>query len=182
MNCEFKVWDTFPALVGCFAFLLMCLTESTSVAAPRQAPLDIVTNITLVVELKTNQVEVTESLVLKIVLKNHSTNDVTVAVVSKVLDCEVTVRNANGETMPSTRYAKQMARNTSHLGERVVTIPKYSAYLYNIPVSRLYDMTSPDRYRVTAKVRVFARWNRQIVFFDVESDPVDVTILRPAEK
>jgi len=145
-------------------------------------PSDIVTNVTLVAEMNTNQVEVAGTLLLKAVLKNNSTNDVTVSLVSKMLDCEVTVRNASGEIMPATRFAKQTARNASHLGERVVTVPQHSTYAYEVPVSRLYDMTYPDKYRVTAKVRVFARWEGQTAFFDVESAPVDVTVLRPAQE
>jgi hypothetical protein len=182
MNCGFNVSCASLALVGCCMFLPLCYGESASSSVPTQAPSDIVTNVTLVVALNTNRVEAMGPLLLKAVLENNSTNDVTVRYVSKVLDCEVTVSNASGELMPTTRFAKQTARNASRLGGRGVTVPQHSTYSYEVPVSRLYDMTCSGRYHVTAKVRVFARWAGQSGFFDIESVPVGVTVLRPAEE
>ena len=80
--------------------------------------------------------------------------------------------------MPSTRFAKITAKQASRLGDLVVKIPPHGTHTYKVPVSQMYDMTYPDKYRVTAKARVFVRWQGQTGFFDVESDPLDVIVLR----
>lgn len=182
MNYKLSTSKVSFAVVGCFALISLCYGETASPSTLAKVPPEIVTNVTLFAALNTNKVEVTVPIMLKAVLKNDSTNDVAVSLVSKVLDCELSVRNAAGESMPPTRFAKKMAKDASSLGEAVVTISPHGTHTYEIPVSRLYDMTLPGRYRVTAKVRVFARRTGQTGFFDVESRPLDVTVLRSAQE
>jgi hypothetical protein len=179
-----NIASVFPRWVVRLLALGVCVLSSELRAAPADADAEIIngvrTNLILTATLNSNRIAASELLILKVVLQNNSTNKVQLSLVNKLHDCAVLVRDASGADVPTTRLFQKSARAASSMGDRVLVVAPSQSHTFELPVSRMFDLSYPERYYLSASVRVFVEVSNRVESFDLKSDVHELTVLRSA--
>jgi len=174
-NCNSYV---LPLLVWTAALIGGAALRSYGESDPPSPPPQIGDSVQLRATLNTNRVVATQPVVLTAMLQNNWTNEISISLMLRPLDCQVVVRSALGDEIPPTRFHQKLLRMASECGDYARAIPPEGTYVYEVPVSQLFDMSCPEKYSIRARMRVFFRTGQNTKYFDVESDPIDITVLR----
>ena len=107
-------------------------------------------------QFENDEVQSAAPVVLIISIKNNSQSGMSYIETDSELVFDINVKNAKGESMPLTRYGKRIMQPEAEptvFRRILVKLKPGEKSLYKILVNRIYDMSVPDSYSVTAKRR-----------------------------
>ena len=113
-----------------------------------------------------------DSPVLKLSIKNVTSEILRLVVTTSVRDYQVTITNENGEALPLTDYGRQ--RQEAEGRRMLIEVQAEEEVQDEIPLGKLYNLTTNGTYSVTVKRKVFRRSGEG--FAEVVSNTVKFTI------
>ncbi|SRR6266705_3069281 len=133
--------------------------------------------LSFVASLAKNVVSREEPITLKLTLTNNTKKEIVVVESNPLADYKIDVRHGLGTRAPPTPEGKDLLFRSQWGGRRLsVTIAPGESKTDSFRVNRIYAMTNPGSYTITASRRALLHIGRP--WIELRSNKVKVTVLR----
>lgn len=160
------------ALLAIFIITSICYAKENSIFTETKNNVGIIIR----TEIEKHNYKLSDELKLSIKLINNSKEDISIGITNGLISAKISVLNLKTKAdVPMTEYGKKLYDpNRPIFMNKMKIINPSQEYLFNMSLNKIYDLSLPSDYEVTAEVFYFDINNKEL---SIKSLPLKFSII-----